>query len=155
MRNRATKALQSLAPAFYNSRLNVAKEGGHDTTTPQAEKQRHSVTRSSREAETVPRRKMTYPLSWLIMLRNYLRETGRKCITYRGLRAWIFRKPEYKDIEWHTVERAMRRLAEDGWLERIELGGRKVAFCPKRDLEKAAEEIMTKISGARKTWRTG
>ncbi len=81
------------------------------------------------------KKKMKYPLSWLILIRNYLRDTGRKCVSYRGLRTWIYRSTMYRDLEWHTVERALRRLAEDGYLQRIQLKGNKTIYCPKQDIE--------------------
>ncbi len=77
----------------------------------------------------VARGKMRYPHSYLVMLKRYLEETGRRCVSYVGLRKWIYGSGKYADLEWHTVERALRKLAEHGYLERVELSGRRVVFC--------------------------
>ena len=64
-----------------------------------------------------------------VFIRNYLKDSGKRCFTYRGLRAWWSRNRLYEGSEWHTVERAVRKLAEQGYLKRLQRGKR-VVFCP-------------------------
>ena len=64
-----------------------------------------------------------------IFIKNYLKDTNKKCFTYRGLRAWWSKNRKYKNSEWHTVERAIRSLAAQGYLRR-RVYGRRVVFCP-------------------------
>jgi hypothetical protein len=74
------------------------------------------------------------------LIADYLHEKGRKCFTYRGLRAYWDSRRMY-DLEWHTVERNIRRLAELGWLSRRRRifakprGGKRVVFCLTSNLE--------------------
>ena len=64
------------------------------------------------------------------MVYRYVEERGGgRCFTYRGLMGWWSRKGLYRSIDWHTVERAVRRLAEVGVLKRVFKGRRKVMFC--------------------------
>jgi len=84
----------------------------------------------------VAEQQMSYPVGYLIMIENYIRERNAKqpekynseCFTYRGLRLWLTYNKMYRDLEWHTVERAIRRLASDGYLWRID-GKSYVLFC--------------------------
>lgn len=94
------------------------------------------------------RRKMEYPRSYILMIYRYLSEKGQKCFTYRGLRAWMYRKPEYRDLEWHTIERVIRKLAEDGFLDRVELSPRKVIFCWNEKAEKVKQVTLELIFGS-------
>ena len=69
---------------------------------------------------------------WLI--RQRLRYTGRRCFSYAGLRNTYnyFRRKGSVDVDWHSVEREVRRLAEAGVLQRIVIrvdGRRKAIFC--------------------------
>ena len=68
---------------------------------------------------------------------RFLRENGYRYFTYRSLRAYIFRNRI--PLEWHTVERVIRRLAEEGLLERIYTRKRRVRFYPTPRL---LEEVM-------------
>ncbi len=68
-----------------------------------------------------------------VFIKLYLQESGRRCFTYRGLRAWWSRNRKWEGSEWHTVERSIRRLAERGYLERRQYGKR-VVFCPTTQL---------------------
>ena len=58
--------------------------------------------------------------------------------TYKGLR-WYYNKTRaYRHLEWHTVERNIRRLAENKWLSRRILphrGVKHVVFCLTSNLE--------------------
>jgi len=76
----------------------------------------------------VAEQQMSYPIGYLIMIENYIRERNSRnpekynseCFTYRGLRWWLMHHPIYRSLEWHTVERAIRRLAADGYIWRID-----------------------------------
>ena len=62
-------------------------------------------------------------LRTVILVNEYLQVSRRKGFTYRGLRAYWSKKGFFRDSkdparEWHTVERAIRKLAELGFLER-------------------------------------
>ena len=68
-------------------------------------------------------------------------ETGKdiRCFTYKGLR-WYYNKTRaYRHLEWHTVERNIRRLAENKWLARrifgTPRGGKTALFCLTSNLE--------------------
>ena len=69
---------------------------------------------------------------WLIERR--LQYTRRNCFTYKGLRAtynYYYRRGEVQ-VDWHSVERAVRRLVETGYLQRILLrseGRRRTIYC--------------------------
>ena len=75
-----------------------------------------------------------------VFIRLYLRESGKRCFTYRGLRGWWSRNRKYEGSEWHTVERAVRRLAEQGYLQRRKKG-RRVLFCPTPLLHSIFDEL--------------
>lgn len=70
----------------------------------------------------------------LRLIAGYLREKGQRCFTYRGLRGYYNKNRLYMELEWHTAERNIRRLAELGWLERRG-SGRSVYFCLTEKLE--------------------
>ncbi len=68
-----------------------------------------------------------------------------KCFTYKGLR-WYYNKQRwYKTLEWHTVERNIRRFAELGWLSRrifgTPRGGKTALFCLTSNLEYILEKL--------------
>ena len=65
-----------------------------------------------------------------VFIKLYLEDSGKRCFTYRGLRAWWSRNRKYEGSEWHTVERSIRKLTEKGYLERKVYGKRRVVFCP-------------------------
>jgi len=70
----------------------------------------------------------------LVLVYRYVYRDGRssRCFTYQGLRSWIhYVLPKAERPEWHTVERAVRKLAELKVIKRIKRG-RKVVFCPGR-----------------------
>ena len=75
-----------------------------------------------------------------VFIKHYLRESGRHCFTYRGLRAWWSRNRKWEGSEWHTVERSIRRLAEQGYLRRLQRG-RRVLFCPTPSLREIFREL--------------
>jgi len=77
----------------------------------------------------VARAKLVYPDSYVGIINMYLNEKKQKCFTYRGIRSWLFKHEWYRDIEWHTFERMIRKLSEDGYLDRVFLSGKKVIFC--------------------------
>ena len=61
------------------------------------------------------------------------RSSKSYCFTYRGLRSWIHYNPDIKPKpEWHTIERAIRSLAEKGVYKRVRKG-KTVIFCPGRE----------------------
>lgn len=66
------------------------------------------------------------------MIIQYFYETKTECFTYKELRIWMYRKPKYKNIEWHTVERTVRHMAETGKLKRVWLSKNKVKFCKQK-----------------------
>ena len=68
---------------------------------------------------------------------NYYIDTGRKSFHYRKLRAYWDRTYMWKDSEWHTIERYIRELAKEGYLERIGRG--KFKMTPK--LEQLVREV--------------
>ena len=66
-----------------------------------------------------------------IAILRYLESKGQNCFTYKGLRAWMAynRDKQLRQYEWHTVERAIRKLAEMEVLRRVNGKGNKVIFC--------------------------
>lgn len=69
----------------------------------------------------------------LVLIFRYVYRENRssRCFTYQGLRSWIhYVLPRHERPEWHTVERAIRRLAEMGVLARRHIRKHKVVFCP-------------------------
>ena len=65
---------------------------------------------------------------WLIQ--RHLAFTGKMCFTYRGLRQsyeYYRRKGEIM-IDWHTIERTIRLLCQNGKIKRIRKG-KTVIFC--------------------------
>ena len=87
-------------------------------------------------------------LQAIVFIKLYLEEQDypKKCFTYRGLRAWWQANRKYEGSEWHTVERAIRRLAEEGYLRRIKKG-RRVIFCVEPRLEEEFRRIEAAVSG--------
>jgi len=83
-------------------------------------------------------KQMSYPVSYLVMIERYIRERNSRdpekyranseCFTYKGLRWWLMHHGDYRDLEWHTVERVIRELVRDGYLWRID-SRRSVLFC--------------------------
>ena len=70
--------------------------------------------------------------AWLI--RQRLRYTKRQCFTYAGLRATYnyYKRKDNIALDWHTVERTIRFMAEQGLLKRVILrknGRQKAIFC--------------------------
>ena len=54
------------------------------------------------------------------IIHDYVRETGNRAFTYTDLRTWYYSSGAHKRYrrDWHTVERLLRKLAEDGYLLR-------------------------------------
>ena len=61
-------------------------------------------------------------LKTLALIKDYLESRGQMCFTYNGLRAHHARRRFYTDLDWHTVERNIRKMAEErrGILRRYE-----------------------------------
>ncbi|MCE4607313.1 MAG: hypothetical protein F7B59_08325 [Desulfurococcales archaeon] len=83
------------------------------------------------------------------LIREYLeykkRFSSSECFTYKGLYNWYIRKKNGK-LHWHTVERVIRRMAEDDWLYRVH--GRKVMiFCPSKYFKQALQEYEDIVNG--------
>ena len=77
-----------------------------------------------------------------VFIKLYLEDSGKRCFTYRGLRAWWSRNRKYQGSEWHTVERSIRKLAQAGYLKRItRRRGRYVIFCPTPSLLTVFREL--------------
>jgi len=74
-------------------------------------------------------RRYTYPLSYIIMVKRFVEETRRQCFSYNDFRVWFYRSQYRNDLEWHTVERVLRRLAEDGFLDREIRYRNRAYFC--------------------------
>mgnify|MGYP000147266861 CR=1 FL=1 len=53
----------------------------------------------------------------IALIKRFLKENGYHYLTYRSFRRWLYRNRIR--LEWHTVERELRRMAEEGLLERI------------------------------------
>ena len=92
-------------------------------------------------------KKLSYPAGYIILINRYLSERNQRCFTYRGLRSWIYKQPEYRDVEWHTVERTIRKLVEDGYLDRIEIKRNQVLFCINDKFKRALSAVMRSIYG--------
>jgi len=81
----------------------------------------------------------TYPQYILRVIKAFLRDrrdrygTKSNCFTYKGLHSWYMysntARGVREELSWHTIERLVRRLAEDGFLTRIEKGRKVVIFC--------------------------
>ncbi|MEB2836087.1 MAG: hypothetical protein GSR80_000103 [Desulfurococcales archaeon] len=83
----------------------------------------------------------------LVLVWRYVYREGRasKCFTYQGLRAWMhYTLPKHERPEWHTVERALRKLAELEVLRRIRRGKR-VIFCPGRHWHELLDEYRRRL----------
>ncbi|BAA79694.1 hypothetical protein APE_0718 [Aeropyrum pernix ovoid virus 1] len=86
----------------------------------------------------------------LILIYRYVYREGRtsRCFTYQGLRSWIhYALPKHERPEWHTVERAIRRLAELEVVRRLRRG-RKVIFCPGKHWHQLLVEYRGVLSQA-------
>ena len=69
-------------------------------------------------------------LQTILLLYNYRvykksRGWNEDSFTYWGLRNYLYYKYR-KKIEWHTVERTIRKLVEEGYLERREYKKRRI-----------------------------
>ena len=58
----------------------------------------------------------------LSLIRNYMYHTGRQVFTYRDLRIYYYGTYSDHIYDWHSVERAIRRLAQEGVLSRLRSG---------------------------------
>ncbi|MCE4609805.1 MAG: hypothetical protein F7C36_05445 [Desulfurococcales archaeon] len=88
-------------------------------------------------------------LQTILLLDDYLeykREQGwsDNCFTYRGLQYHLFyRYQNKKNVQWHTVERTLRKLAEEKLLRRIEFKKKKrVLFCLTPELKGLIREVQ-------------
>ncbi|OWJ54176.1 hypothetical protein [Pyrodictium delaneyi] len=83
----------------------------------------------------------------LRLIAEYLanKKKGRRgCFVYKYLRIYYERRGWENVVEWHTVERNIRRLAELGLLRRIQLphrGANRVLFC----LSEGLERLLAKL----------
>jgi len=93
------------------------------------------------------KKRLSYPHSYLLIIKRYLSEKRQVCFTYRGLRAWLYKHAFYRDVEWHTFERTIRKLAEDGYLERRSLRGLQVIFCWTESAENVVRRALESIYG--------
>jgi len=87
------------------------------------------------------RSKLLYPDSYILIIDRYLSEKNQRCFTYRGFRVWFYKQEWYRDIEWHTVERCIRRLAEEGLLDRKFIKRNFVVFCRNERFEEALRAV--------------
>jgi len=70
------------------------------------------------------------------LIKRFLEENGYRYFTYRSFRRWLYRNRIR--LEWHTVERELRRMAEEGLLERIYIR-KGVRFYPTPRLEEVGD----------------
>lgn len=63
----------------------------------------------------------------MALIKNYMDLSGRSAFTYRDLRIHYYRNYADHTYDWHSIERAIRRLAQEGKLTRIR-AGKKVYF---------------------------
>jgi len=91
--------------------------------------------------------RLKFPHSYLMIIRKYLDEKKQKCFTYRGIRAWLYKHQEWRDIEWHTFERSIRKLVEVGLLDRKELSRNKVIFCWNENAERVIRKFLESVYG--------
>jgi len=75
------------------------------------------------------RGRYTYPTSYIIMVKRFVDETKKTCFSYNDFRVWFYRSSYHHDLEWHTVERILRRLAKDGFLDRELRYRNRAVFC--------------------------
>jgi len=70
-----------------------------------------------------------------------------KCFTYAGLYRYYIRiKRERERKHWHTIERTIRAMAQEGWFYRIH-GKRVMIFCPDKPFQQALAEYNQKHGG--------
>jgi len=91
------------------------------------------------------RSKLLYPDSYILLIARYLSEKNQRCFTYRGFRVWFYKQPYYKNVEWHTVERMIRKLAEEGFLNRKFIKRNYVVFCKNERFEEVFEDISRSL----------
>jgi len=60
----------------------------------------------------------------LSLIRSYFNRTGKSIFTYKELRIFYYKYYEDHTYDWHTIERVIRRFAEEGILSRLEVGKR-------------------------------
>lgn len=73
-----------------------------------------------------------YARTTFILIIKYTDRPDRRtrCFTYKGLRNYLSYNREARGkFEWHTIERGVRKLAEEGYLKRVRKG-KIVIFCP-------------------------
>ena len=86
----------------------------------------------------------------LVLILRYLstRDRPQACLTYQGLRSWIhYTLPRQERPEWHTVERALRSLAEKGILRRVRKGKR-VIFCKTTEFYQLQTQYLHQLRSA-------
>jgi len=70
--------------------------------------------------------------SILLIIKRYMAETGRGYVTYDGLKAYCARNRLYNSYQLtdRTLDRALRRLSELGYFERVYIkrNGRKIVL---------------------------
>ncbi len=90
--------------------------------------------------------------TFILLLRYFAsRQQPQACLTYQGVRGWFFYALSRQDrdgLEWHTVERGIRALAELGVLRRLRRG-RRVVFCKTDAFYQLTMEYRRKLEGAR------
>ena len=90
--------------------------------------------------------------SWVyrtfLVLVKYLDERMSDCFTYGGLRRYFEANDLWRYIDYHTLERGVRRLAQLGLLRRVKLK-RKMLFCVTEDYWLARNEYIEKYGEPR------
>jgi len=64
------------------------------------------------------------------LVRDYYKETGRDVFLYKDMRRFYYRQyPNRRHLpDWHTIERWLRELSEEGMLARDHPSPRRVVF---------------------------
>jgi len=73
----------------------------------------------------------------IALIQRFLEENRYHYLTYRSFRRWLYRNRIR--LEWHTVEREIRRLAEEGYLRRVFVSRNRVRFYPTPRLEEVVK----------------
>ena len=72
----------------------------------------------------------------LEIIEKYIESTGNTSFTYKDLRSWYYGSGAHKEYkrDWHTIERLLRKLAEEGVLLRYRYGRTVMFVVPPRPI---------------------
>lgn len=90
---------------------------------------------------------------YLKLVEEFVKQTRKYKFTYNDFRRWYYKSGKYREwgIEWHAIERGIRKLAEEGYIKRLgRVGkhGRMLFMFNKKvlDIENEIKELINEIN---------